>query len=126
MQSTFNILVALIAILKEGQNEIPEDYIFIGEPSKQERNEFISINTINNPNKYLQVGYGNINIHANNIADRANTTRFRELVNIIIPLIDDTRKDNYYFQIEDDKGIFTDADRDGMSYYNIKIKFQTL
>ena len=129
MQSTFNILLALYKVLNvpEVTTEVPK--IVIGKASKILQEEFIAVNTINNPNAYLQQGFANVNIHVPKVSEgRDNLARFQQLTNIIIPILDDTtitENGNFYFQIDDDKGIFDDPDRDGMSYYNLKIEFQT-
>ncbi len=127
MQSSYNILLALSELF-QGKN-LPVDYVD-GAP-KGLQSEFIDTNTINNPNGYLQNGFGNVNIHVPKLTgDLHNGKRFRELTDIILPLLDDvtqvTDNGTFHFQIDDDKGTFEDPDRDGMSYYNIRFEFQTL
>ena len=131
MQSSYNILLALYEVLNVPAvtNEIQT--IKFGQVSKISQEEFIALNTINNPNQYLQNGFANVNIHIQKLsAGEDNHSRFKKLIDIIIPILDETQitteHGTFYFQIDDDKGIFDDQDRDGMSYYNIRIEFQTL
>jgi len=123
VRSSFDILAALYAIL-----DVPElPPVTIGNGSLKQQGEFITIGLINNPNKYLQNGYGNVNIYVPELSEgRYNTFRLKQLTDIIIPILEDVTNGNYYFQIDDDKGMFTDPDRDLMTYYNIKIQYQTL
>lgn len=112
-------------------NEIPVDKIFVGKASKLLQGEFITMNTINNPNGYIQNGVANVNIHVPKLSEgRDNTFRLRQLSQIIIPILDNVTKDTgygtFHFQIDDDKGPFEDPDRDGISYDNLRIEFQTL
>jgi len=73
------------------------------------------------------VGYINLNIYLPEVkSGRANLARFKELIDLFIPVIEDTSYDNYYFQIDDDKGIFKDQDHGKMYFYNLKLIFQTL
>ena len=131
MQSTYNILLALYEVLNVPVVTDEIETIKFGQVSKITQSEFIALNTINNPNQYLQNGFANVNIHIPKLtAGEDNHSRFQKLTDIIIPLLDETQitTDNgtFYFQIDDDKGIFDDPDRDGMSYYNLRIEFQTL
>lgn len=133
MQSSFKILLALHEVLNVPlvTDEIPESEIFIGKPSKLLQGEFIAINTLTNPNQYLQNGFANVNIYVPKISeDRDNLSRFQQLTDILFPILKETtittQSGTFHFQIDDDKGIFDDRDRDGMSYYNIRLEFQTL
>lgn len=133
MQSSFKILLALHDVLDVPlvTNEIPSNMIFIGKPSLTLQEEFISINTLTNPNGYIQNGYANVNIHVPKYSEgRDNLGRFQQITDILFPILEDTtittQHGTFHFQIDDDKGIFDDKDRDGMSYYNIRLEFQTL
>lgn len=125
MRSSYDILWALYEVLNI--ETLPE--VYFNNTSALAQDEFIIINTINNPNGYLQNGFGNVNIHVPNLSDKvANGNRFKELTDIILPLLDDvtvtTNKGTFHFQVDDDKGVFEDRQREGMSYYNIKYEFQ--
>lgn len=131
MQSTYKILLALYGVLNVPVVTDEIETIKFGQVSKISQSEFIALNTINNPNQYLQNGFVNVNIHIQKLsAGEDNHSRFQKLTDIIIPLLDETQitteNGTFYFQIDDDKGIFDDPDRDGMSYYNLRIEFQTL
>ena len=87
--------------------------------------ENISINILNNPNNYLQVGFGNVNVHIREIRSGVpNVAKFKTIIPKLIDTLKDTSNGNYFFQIDDDKGIFKD-DNDSMYYYNLKVKYQT-
>lgn len=131
MQLSFSILEALYLLIKVPAvtSEIPE--IYIGNPSKTAQGEFISVNLLTNPNKYVQSGYANVNVHVTKLAgDRHNLSRFKQVVPILSELLEDStinhEGQNYHFQIDDDKGVYNDEDRDGMSYYNLRLTFQTI
>jgi len=103
----------------------------IGSPDLTGQSEDVAINLLNNPKQYLQSGFLNVNIHVAKLSNgRHNLQRLNELVELILPLLEDTSiqttKGNFYFDVDDDKGVFDDTDRDGMSYYNIRINFQTI
>ncbi len=131
MQLSFNILEALYLLINVPTvtNEIPE--LYIGNPSKTAQGEFISVNMLTNPNKYVQSGYCNVNIHTTQLAGgRHNLSRFKQVVPLISELLEDStithNNQSYHFQVDDDKGVFNDEDRDGMSYYNLRLTFQTI
>jgi hypothetical protein len=131
VQSRFNILSALYRLLNVPEiKDVITGKVYIGEPPYTGGKEDVSLNLITNPNRYIQSGHGNVNIYLPKLAsNRDNLKRFDEIVNIILPLLKSARitteKGTFYFQIEDDKGVFNDPDRDGMSYYNLKFEFQT-
>lgn len=105
--------------------------IMMGNPAKDSQEEEVSMNLLNNPNQYVQNGYCNVNINVPMVNHTThNLARLQELSNIIIPLVEDstieTPDGTFHFQIDDDKGFFKDNDRDGMSYYNLRLNFQTL
>lgn len=131
MQLSLSIQEALYAILNVAAitDEIPK--IFIGNPPLDYQAECISNNVLNNPNKYVQSGYCNVNVHVPMVSTgRYNLARFKQIVPIIVSILDEshirTTDGTFYFQVDDDKGIFTDVDRDGMSYYNLKLTFQSI
>ena len=53
---------------------------------------------------------------------RPDLAKFKEIIDVIIPLVKDVKHEEYSFQVDDDKGIFKDEDADSMYFYNIKIK----
>jgi hypothetical protein len=132
MQSRFNILSALYRILNVPEIKgVITGKVYIGAPPFDGQKEDISINLINNPNRYLQKGFGNVNIHIPKLGTgRDDLKRFQELTEIILPKLEDakitTEKGSFFFQIDDDKGIFNDEDRDGVSYYNLRFEYQTI
>ena len=128
MKSSLDILSALFQLLN-----VPEvtdnisGKVYIGEPLASSQKEDIALNLLNNPNSYLQSGYGNVNIYAyQESAGRANLKRFNEITKIVMPMLKDAQIGDFFVQVNDDKGVFKDPDRDGMYYYNIKITFQTI
>lgn len=131
MQSSFNIASALYQLLNVAEvTTVINGKVLIGNPSLTSNEEDVSINILNNPNQYIQSGFGNVNINVPKTSSgRNNLSRFDQLTQIIFPILEDaditTDKGHFSFQIDDDKGIIDDQDRDGMSYYNIKIEFQT-
>lgn len=133
MRSKYNILLALYEALNVPSvtEHIPANRIIVGRASKLLQDEFVTLNTITNPNGYIQNGVANVNIHVPKLSEeRDNTFRLKQLSEIIIPILDDTtvatQHGTFHFQIEDDKGPFPDPDRDEMSYDNLRIAFQTL
>lgn len=131
MQSRFKILEALnqLIFIPEINNKI-DGKIYIGEPPSTGTKQDIGLNIINNPNQYLQSGFCNLNIYLPKTdKGRDQLAKFNELVEIILPLLDDTsitkNGTTFHFQIDDDKGIFNDDKRDNFSYYNIRLEFQT-
>ena len=124
MESSLNILSALFKLL-DAENFGIEG--FIGNAPNNVQGEHYTLNCLSNPNEYLQVGYINLNIYLPEVkSGRANLARFKELIDLFIPVIEDTSYGNYYFQIDDDKGIFKDQDHEKMYFYNLKLIFQTL
>jgi hypothetical protein len=132
VQSSFNILSAAYQLLNiTSVNDVISGKVMIGSPDLTGQSEDVAINLLNNPNQYLQTGLINVNIHIPKLSNgRHDLPRLNELVELILPLLEDasikTTKGNFYFQVEDDKGVFDDNDRDGMSYYNIRVTFQTI
>lgn len=132
MQSSFKILSALFRLLNVAEvNDVIDGKVMIGEPANNRQTKDVSVNLINNPNLYVQNGYCNVNIHVPKINGvDYNYAALKQLSEIIIPLVEDseitTPDGTFYFQIDDDKGVFNDDDRDGMSYYNLRLEFQTI
>lgn len=130
MQSQFNILSALFRVVNVPEvTSVINGKVYIGNPPQTSEKEDVGLNLLNNPNQYLQSGYGNLNIYTEMLAaGRPNISRIKQLIDIIIPLVEDTTitttDGTFHFQIDDDKGVF--EDKDGMCYYNLKLKFQTL
>ncbi|MEE9408269.1 MAG: hypothetical protein V3V28_09360 [Polaribacter sp.] len=128
MRSSFDILDALYELInKPVVTDVISGKIYSGNIPDKDQNENITIKTLNNPNRYLQVGYINLNIHIKEIqSGRPNLARFKEILNIIIPLVDDVKTGTFTFQIDDDKGVFKNQELDSMYFYNLKLKFQTI
>ncbi|AOR28726.1 hypothetical protein FORMB_16870 [Formosa sp. Hel1_33_131] len=128
MKSSFDILSALYQILNVSEvNDNLSGKIYIGDIPDTDQKEDISIKTLSNPNRYLQNGFINLNIHVKEISSgRANLAKFKQIINAVIPLVKDVKHLGYSFQIDDDKGVFKDQDRDSIYFYNLKLKFQTL
>ena len=128
MKTSFDILDALYELInKPIVTDVILGKIYSGNIPNGDQNENITIKTLNNPNQYLQVGYINLNIHIKEIkSGRPNLARFKEILNIIIPLVDDVKIRTFTFQIDDDKGVFKNQELDSMYLYNLKLKFQTI
>lgn len=128
MKSSLDILSALYQHINvEPLRSSLTGKVYIGEVPSKSQLEDISIKTLNNTNRYLQTGFINLNTYVyQEKSGRENLERFKELIDMIIPMVKDVAIDGYYFQIDDDKGIFKDQDRDGMYFYNLRLEFQTL
>ena len=128
MKSSFDILSVLYQILNVSEvNDNLSGKIYVDDIPDTDQKENISIKTLNNPNRYLQNGFINLNIHVKEISSgRANLAKFKQIINAVIPLVKDVIHQGYSFQIDDDKGVFKDQDKDSMYFYNLKLKFQTL
>lgn len=131
MQSSFKILSALYRILNvPAVNDRINGKVYIGNPPLTSQLQDVGTNLLNNPRQYLQSGVCNVNIYVPMIAEgRHNLAKLQELTDSIMPLLEDTQitynGHTYFFQIDDDKGVFADEDRDNMSYYNLRLNFQT-
>lgn len=101
--------------------------ILIGEVAGgDDDREHITLNCLTNPNSYLQTGLINLNIYVPQMkSGRANALRFKQLFDLVKPLVDDVEGNGVRFDIDDDKGIFKDQDRDLMYFNNIRIEFKT-
>ena len=96
-----------------------------GRPSSSQL-EDIEINTLANNSEYLQLGFVNINIYVKEIeAGRPNLAKFKQVIDVLIPLLDDVKLDEITIQIDDDKGIFKDNEKDNEYFYNLKLTYQT-
>lgn len=128
MKSSFNILSSVFqAINISSVTDVITGKVYIGDVPDGDQLENISIKTLNNPNKYVQEGYINVNIHLlGTKSGRPNLKRFEEILNVVFPLVENNSNNDVYFQIDDDKGIFKDQDADSMYFYNLKLIFQTL
>jgi len=128
VKSSFDILSALYQVLNvPAVNDIISGKVYIGDVPDDEQKESISIKTLNNPNRYHQVGYVNLNIHVKEVSSgRADLAKFNQIVKAVIPLVKDVTHNGYSFQIDDDKGVFRDEEKDSMYFYNLKLNFQTL
>ena len=102
--------------------------ILIGEVAGgDDDKEHITLNCLTNKNRYLQNGFINLNIYVPQLkSGRCNTLRFKEIIDLVKPIVEDLTTNGYHYQIDDDKGIFKDQDRDLMYFNNIRLEFQTL
>lgn len=128
MKYSSEIARALYKVINkpEVKNEI-SGTIYKGYVPRKSQLEDIEINILTNPNEYVTNGYANINIYC--IEDnegRVNTKRIEEILSLIIPLIEDTKESGIHFQLEGQSGFLRDRNRDKMSFYNMKINYQTL
>lgn len=128
MKSSFDILDALYSLINQPAiTNVISGNIYLGSFPDGNQEENITIKTLNNPNRYLQVGYINLNIHIKEInSGRPNLSRFKEILNLVMPLVDDVKTGTFSFQIDDDKGVFKNQELDSMYFYNLKLKFQTI
>lgn len=128
MKSSLDILQALFEVLNVPQVTTGiSGRLYIGDAPDTSQLEDITINSLTNKREGIQSGIVNLNIYIQQTkAGRANLRRFQEIVNVIIPLIEDVSLNGFHFQLFDDKWIFKDNDRSGLYFYNLKIDFQTL
>ncbi|MBD0822640.1 hypothetical protein [Aestuariibaculum marinum] len=128
MKSTLDILSALFKLVNvPAVTNVITGKVYIGTPPDTSQLEDIGLNTLTNPKAYLQTGFANLNLFTKEVeSGRADLARIKELINIIMPLVEDAVSDGVFFQIDDDKGNFKDDDKDSMYYYNLRLTFQTL
>ncbi len=128
MKFSYDILDALFELINvQSVNDNISGKVYSTEIPNGDLQENISLNVLTNKSNYYQVGYINLNIYLKELlSGRPNLKRFREIVEIIRPLIDDVKKGTYTFQIYEDKGIFKDQENDGLYFYNLRLKFQTI
>ena len=126
MISSFDILSALYQILNISEvNDKLSGKIYIGDIPDADQKDNISIKTLSNPNRYLQNGFINLNIHVKEISSgRSNLAKFKQIINAVIPLVEDVKHQQHLFQIDDDKGVFKDREKDSMYFYNLKLNFK--
>lgn len=100
--------------------------VYIGDPPDGSQLVDIGINTLNNTADYLQTGVLNVNVFMRSYKKgRPNLLKFNEVVQELMNLLEDANSGRYFFQVEDNKGPFKDQNRQGMYFYNIRVKFQT-
>lgn len=128
MKSSIYIASQLFKVIKVPTiTNIINGKVYVNGVPDGDQLENIDINTLANLRNYLQTGFINVNIYVRETkSGRPNTKKFKEIVDTLIPLIEDVQSDDVYFQIDDDKGIFKDQDRDSMYFYNLRLTFQTL
>ena len=128
MKSSLTISSALYQALNvSAVTNVITGKVYVGDIPDGNQLENISINTLSNPNDYVQEGYLNLNIYVlGTKSGRPNLSRFKEILDVVLPLVENNSKNDVYFQIDDDKGIFKDQDADSMYFYNLKLIFQTL
>ena len=107
------------------RSEITGD-ILLGTPAGGDDREHIALTGLVNPNAYLQSGVMNLNIYVPQLkSGRADFARFKQLIDLVRPLVDGAVHNDVHFQIQDDKGVMKDRDRDMMYFYNLRMEFQT-
>lgn len=104
-----------------------EGKVMIGVPPNNSQQETIGITIITNPNRYVQSGYMNVNVY---VPEQNHLARLSAISKILISILEDaqitTPAGDFFFQIEDEKGIIEDNQRTGMVTYNIYINYQIL
>ncbi len=112
--------------MKHLKSEISGD-IYKGAESVPDNSqkEDVEINIGSNPNAYLQVGYGNVNIFCCGKAGERPTKRLQELSEMIEPILRNGGDDKVYWQIESQND-FKDHRRDNMYYVNFKLNIQAI
>ncbi|WP_417444644.1 hypothetical protein [Joostella sp.] len=127
MVSTLDVNSALYRLVNvPAINDVISGKVYIGSFPDGNQDENITINTLTNPNQYLQNGYMNLNVYVQEPSSGVPPlSRFKQIIDVLIPLVLDAQKDyTYFFQIDDDKGFFKDTDHDGMWFYNLRLEFQ--
>tara|TARA_R110000744_G_scaffold195512_1_gene314546 strand:+ start:9420 stop:9815 length:396 start_codon:yes stop_codon:yes gene_type:complete len=131
MKSTFDILTAIFKSVKPAFSGLISGNVYIGNPPTGDQLENITLNTLRNPSGYVQKGVLNANIELMETEKGvANTRRFKELLDILLPLMDDKAvfdtNITVHLSIEDDKGIFPVQDSTGKYLYNLRVEFTAL
>lgn len=128
MKTSLDILQELYQLVNmEAVTDLIDGAIYIGTPPDGDERTNIALNVINNRAGYLQEGYANVNIYTKALSKgRPNTLDLQPIVRAVTDILEDARVGRYFFQVDDDKGLFKDPDRDGIHYYNLRIEFQTL
>ncbi len=128
MKSNIEILEALYQIVNITKvTDLIDGTVYVGNVPNGKETQNISLTLLNNSSEYLQVGFCNVAIHIRETTSgRANLSKFKELSSILLNILADASFGDYWFQVEEDKGIVKDPQRDSMYIYNLKLKFQTL
>ncbi len=122
----FDIENSLYRALKHLKSEISGDiYKGVESVPDNSQKEDIEINIGSNPNAYLQVGYGNVNIFCCEQGGERPTKRLQELAKMIEPILRNGGDDKVYWQIES-QNAFKDHRRDNMYYVNFKLNIQAI
>src|SRR5690606_42006807 len=90
--------------------------VYIGGFKYNDQLENITINTLENPTQYLQNGFMNLNVYVpQSTAGAPPLARFTKIIDILMPLVLDTKYDkSFLFQIDDDTGMSEDPARDAV------------
>lgn len=129
MKSSLSVLSSLYELLNvDSVRNIITGKIYIGTPPDSDELENITINTLTNPNGYVQSGVINLNVYVQQKkGGRPNLERIKEINQAIFPIVENTKgSEDVFFQLLEDKGFFKDSDRDGLYFYNIRLEFQTI
>ncbi|WP_139959173.1 hypothetical protein [Flavicella sediminum] len=147
MKSVFNIINAARNLLNVEvvRSSISGSIYKVEAPKKGL--EDITINVLTIGGDYLQRGVLNVNLYLKDLkSGLANTKRFEELSNIILPLLDNKKAVDYditmivngqeqslfedhsyvFFEIDSPGVILKDQERENTHFLNIKLKYQTL
>lgn len=127
MKLTLDISSALFKVVNVPEiTNLISGKVYIGDSEDTSQEENITIKVLNNPNLYLQSGFLNLNFYTNQVnSGRPDNSKFNQVIPLLVELIEDANMDNVHFQIDDDKGVFKDNDKDGLYFYNLRIEFQT-
>ena len=127
MKSSLDIIEELYQVINVAAiKSIISGKVYNGERPSSSELEDITIQTLANSSDYLQQGFININIYAEQLeAGRPNLAKFKQVIDVLIPMLDDIKSNEITIQIDDDKGVFKDQDKDDIYFYNLRLRFQT-
>ncbi|MBS9774582.1 MAG: hypothetical protein KGV59_05430 [Tenacibaculum sp.] len=128
MKNSIDISSALYQLVNtiEVKNTI-SGKVYINDIPNGDQKENIAVGTLTNDNKYLQVGFANVNIFVKETkSGRPNLKRFQEIVKVVMPLLEDAKINGYFFQIDSDNGLMKNSKEDGLFFYNFKLSYQTI
>ena len=130
MRSSFDILSGIYQVIRPVVVPTITGGCYLNEEPKDMK-ENVSINLLANPIAYLQQAIVNVNIHVRGLSEnQANLARMKEIVDLIIPLLDDNEYlisgVTLHLSIDDDKGVYKDVDNTGKYYYNLRVNCITI
>lgn len=127
MKTSLDVLSSLYQLLNVASiTSAISGKVYIGDPPDGSEKQDIGLNVLNNASGYLQRGFVNVNIYIKSSGKgRPNLTEFQPIVRALTDLLEDAKSGEYFYQLDDDKGLFKDQNRDGTYFYNLKLQFQT-